>query len=544
MRKIFTLCSLVCLCFNQMQAQAPIATVTGNLVGNVNWSNDSIYLLQGKVYVKAGATLTIEPGTVIKGDKTVAGSALIVTRGAKIYAIGTAEQPIVFTSSETPGNRATADWGGVIISGNARLNVSGGEGTLEGGNLSNPDGTVSDGKYGGLNDLDNSGELRYVRIEYAGYAYAANNELNSLTLAAVGSGTKLSYIQCSYGFDDAFEFFGGTVDADHLISFRGNDDDFDTDFGYRGHIQFGVSMRDTAVADPVSKANGFESDNDAAGSGNMPYTSPVFSNMTMVGPKQNPTTTTSTYFNAGAHIRRNSHLSLFNSIIMGFPIGVKIDGDSCHANADAGTLTVKNNMMSACTLSLDSTAGGTWNITPWFTASANANSIYPNNSDIMLTAPFNYLTPDFKPATGSPALTGADFTDAKLATGFTTVTYRGAFGNTDWTSGWANFNPDTVSYTNGIFPTSTSTIKVSETTMQLYPNPASQQVNIRYHATTSETIHVSIIGLDGKVITTEKQFQKQGENVFTLNTSNLSKGFYFVQVQGSNFNKTLRLSIK
>jgi hypothetical protein len=269
-----------------------VKLITGNLEGIVNWSNDTIYMLQGKVYVKAGGTLNIAPGTLIKGDKTVAGSCLIVVRGGKIFAIGTQDQPIVFTSSETPGNRASGDWGGIVLSGNARVNVTGGIGTLEGGNLSNPDGTVSDGQYGGLNDLDNSGELRYVRIEYAGFAFAPNNELNSLTLAAVGSGTKISYVQCSYGFDDAFEFFGGTVSAHHLVSFRGNDDDFDTDFGFSGKVQFGVSLRDTAVADAVSGANGFESDNDATGTGNTPNTTAIFSNMTLIGPKQTPTTQT------------------------------------------------------------------------------------------------------------------------------------------------------------------------------------------------------------------------------------------------------------
>ncbi|MCC7028873.1 MAG: hypothetical protein IT257_01110, partial [Chitinophagaceae bacterium] len=160
------------------RAAAPVKTITGNITGNTMWNFDTIYVLSGKVYVINGATLTIAPGTIVKGDYTTPGSALIVTRGAKLYAIGEPGRPIIFTSSQTPGNRATGDWGGVVIAGNATTNVPGGIGTFEGGNLANPNaggGGTADGQYGGLNDLDNSGELKYVRIEFAGFPYAPNN---------------------------------------------------------------------------------------------------------------------------------------------------------------------------------------------------------------------------------------------------------------------------------------------------------------------------------------------------------------------------------
>ncbi|MEZ5046100.1 MAG: hypothetical protein R2831_03830 [Chitinophagaceae bacterium] len=447
MKRIFSTLTLILVNILLAQAQAPVVQVAGNITGTVNWTNTNIYLLKGKVYVKAGATLNIQAGTIIKGDINTPGSALIVTRGAKIYAIGTPTQPIVFTSSAAPGSRAMADWGGIAIAGNATCNVPGGIGTFEGGNLSNPDGTVSDGQYGGLNDLDNSGELSYVRIEYAGYPFAPNNELNSLTLGAIGSGTKISHIQCSYGFDDSFEWFGGTVNCDHLISYRGNDDDFDTDFGYRGQVQFGIILRDPNVADAVSGANGFESDNDGNGSGNMPYTAATFSNITACGPLATATTTIDPNHKRGAHIRRNSRLSIYNSIFMGYPVGLKIDGDSCHQNADNNLLTYKNNILSASTQLLDSTSGA-WNMTPWF--NTGNNTVLANNSDVNLTNPFSFTNPSFLPLSSSPALSGADFTDTKL-TGMTTTTYRGAFGTTDWTAGWTNFQPDTMPYTQGYY---------------------------------------------------------------------------------------------
>ncbi len=516
-------------------AQAPVKDVTGNLTGTVNWSNDTVYLLKGKVYVKAGATLNIAPGTLIKGDKSTPGSALIVTRGAQIFAVGNAAQPIVFTSSETPGNRAMGDWGGVVIAGNARVNVPGGIGTFEGGNLANPDGTPSDGQYGGLNDLDNSGELKYVRIEYAGFAYAPNSELNSLTMGGVGSGTKISHVQCSYGLDDAFEWFGGTVDADHLIAFRGNDDDFDTDFGFSGHVQFGVCLRDTLVADAVSGAMAFESDNDGAGSANNPKTKPVFSNMTLVGPRFTDNTTFDPNFRRGAHIRRHSEMSLFNSIIMGWPVGIKIDGDSCQSNANNSLLKVKNTVVAGCPKDLDSAATTTaWGITPWYFTAGWDNARYAANTDLQLTSPFNYNAPDFRPAAGSPMLSGASFTDAFLASGFTTVSYRGAFGTTDWTAGWANFRPDTNAYTSGIFPVGLAEHKAEAVDMQVYPNPASDQLTVAFTLKQGAQVRVVLSDVFGNTLQEQSLQANRGFQTVRFGTQHLPSGFYLVRVLGAN----------
>lgn len=527
-------------------AQAPVKTITGNLNGNVNWSNDTIYKLTGKVYVKAGGTLNIAPGTIIKGDVATAGSCLIVTRGGKINAVGTPTQPIVFTSSATPGNKSTGDWGGIVIAGNAKVNVTGGIGTFEGGNLANPDGTTSDGQYGGLNDLDNSGELKYVRIEYAGFPFAPNNELNGLTMGGVGSGTKISYIQVSYGLDDAFEWFGGTVNCDHLVSFRGNDDDFDTDFGFSGKVQFGVALRDTAVADAVSGANGFESDNDAAGSGNGPKTRAIFSNFTMVGPRHTGSVSDTNYnknFKRGAHIRRNSEQSIFNSIFMGWPTGNHIDGDSCHKNADSSLLVMQNNVIAGCKLNLDSVGGVTWNISPWFNATANENTIYSANSDVMLTSPFDYFNPNFRPTSTSPMLSGAAFTNPKLANGFTSVNYRGAFGTDDWTADWTNFNPDTASYTNGIFPLSINNTIKNNIAIEVYPNPATNVANIQFNLPTSATVTLSIVDLNGKVVSSNTEKLNAGNNKFMFNTNMLSNGIYSVRLTSNEFVATQKLSV-
>jgi hypothetical protein len=525
-------------------AQAPVRNISGNLTGINNWSADTIYKLTGKVYVKAGGTLNIAPGTIIKGDKSTPGSALIVCRGGQIYAIGEATRPIVFTSSETPGNRAMGDWGGLVIAGNARINVPGGIGTFEGGNLANPDGNVSDGQYGGLNDLDNSGELRYVRIEYAGFAYAPNSELNSLTLGGVGSGTKINYVQCSYGLDDHFEWFGGKADAKYLISFRGNDDDFDTDFGFSGKVQFGVCLRDTAVADAVSGAMGFESDNDGAGSANGPKTRPVFSNMTIIGPRFTPTTTFDPNFRRAAHIRRNSELSAFNSIFMGWPTGIKIDGDSCQRNADSARIRIKNSVVAGCPLSLDSTATTTsWGISNWYNQAANSNTIYTANTDVQLSNPFNYNNPDFRPAAGSPMLSGASFTDAFLATGFTTVAFRGAFGTENWTAGWSNFRPDTVSYTTGYFPLSITNTQVNAPEMTLYPNPAQNDVALAITMPESQNITVVVRNVQGQVLNQQTINANKGFQRIVLGTQTLANGLYLVETTGTGWKHTQKLNV-
>jgi hypothetical protein len=544
MKQILTTCALVMASLVNSFAQAPVKDVTGNLNGTINWSADTIYMLKGKVYVKSGGTLNIEAGTIVKGDKSTPGSALIITRGAKIYAMGEATRPIVFTSSETPGNRAMGDWGGIAIAGNARVNVPGGIGTFEGGNLANPDGTTSDGQYGGLNDLDNSGELRYVRIEYAGFAYAPNSELNSLTMGGVGSGTKISYVQCSYGLDDAFEWFGGNVDADHLIAFRGNDDDFDTDFGHSGKVQFGVCMRDTLVADAVSGAMAFESDNDGGGSANGPKTSTIFSNMTLVGPRFTPTTSFDPNFRRGAHIRRNSEMSLFNSVVMGWPVGIKIDGDSCHRNADSAFLRVKNTVIAGCPTVLDSAAGSTpWGITPWYYTTGWGNENYANNTDLMLANPFNYSSPDFRPSTGSPLLSGAAFSDSKLA-GFTSVAYRGAFGATDWTAGWANFRPDTSAYLNGLTgPNSVNQLTASELSITMYPNPAQQSASLYFTLNKAGSVSVTVTDLNGKLMYRHTDKLSAGSQELTLNTSSWSNGMYQVIITGDHIQGRAKLSV-
>ena len=440
-------------------AVTPVGTAENTiLVGRIS-ENRTLkaaytYKLSGLVYVTNGAILTIEPGTKIVGEKGKQGG-LIITRSCKIIADGTIDKPIVFTSEEATPQRG--DWSGLVILGNAPTNSSfngvQGVGEIEGG-INNSDGL---GLYGtpstqAQNPADNSGILRYVRIEYAGYAFLPDKEINGLTFGGVGNKTIVDNVQVSYANDDSFEWFGGTVNCTHLISFRTLDDDFDTDNGFNGKVQFGISLRDSAVAD-ISNSEAFESDNDANGSSLLPQTSAVFSNMTVMGPKATLANVgNATYFKWGAQIRRNSTMSLFNSIIMGYPVGLYIDATKGVPtdNNIPSSLFVQNTIIAGCPVpilynlgtnaNVPITPNTTATITSWFNSAAYGNSILTNNTDVGLIAPFNYTAPDFNPSATSPAIAGASFTHVKLTTGFSAVTYKGACAPGDtWWKGWTKF---------------------------------------------------------------------------------------------------------
>lgn len=408
------------------------------------------YTLKGTVYITDGAKLTIPAGTIIKAEKTSRGT-LVISRGSQILANGTAEKPVVFTSDQATPQRG--DWGGIVILGRARTNASfngtAGVGEIEGG-VNNAEGL---GLYGGADDNDNSGVLKFVRIEYAGYAFLPDKELNGLTLGAVGRGTVIDHVQVSYANDDSFEWFGGTVDAKYLIAYKGLDDDFDTDNGFSGRVQFAIGFRDSTIAD-ISGSNGFESDNDANGSSVTPQTSPIFSNVTLVGPRATLASMGNSNYKRGMHIRRNSALSLHNSIVMGWPTGWLLDGStgtptdlnlvgsSPKASVSNSIFAGNNTQFSYAASSTSPTGWASADVLAYFTRANGGNLVLTNAADAGLVAPFKYdASVDFNPAAGSAAANGADFTNARLAGGFfTSTSYRGAANVGDtWWKGWTEF---------------------------------------------------------------------------------------------------------
>lgn len=431
------------LTFVTFMMNAAVITVTGDITTNTTWLRTNIYILSpGFHYVTGNRTLTIESGTLIKGD----GGALVITRGSKLIASGKLNQPIVFTSNKPVGQRAAQDWGGIILLGKAPINDPAGERLAEGGI------DPVKGLYGGTNPADNSGKLKYVRIEYAGIPFQPNNETNGLTMGGVGTGTDISYVQISYGGDDSFEWFGGTVNGKYLLAYNGVDDDFDTDFGYQGNVQYAAVVRDPNIAD-ISGSNSFESDNDATGTNNAPNTDPKFSNVTSFGPIRTVGDVVNTNFKRGEHARRSTKIDVYNSVFAGWPTGLKVEGTITGANVGSGELNVENNIYAGCPILLDG-SGLPEPTTGWLTA--GGNTTLTNPTDVQYRDPYSTSNPNFLPQVGSPVLTGADFTELAGNTYISSVAYVGAFelgkyGAGDWTDCWCEFDPQNEDYTTGNF---------------------------------------------------------------------------------------------
>ena len=383
----------------------PTVTLSGTISTNTTLDAAKVYLLSGFVYVANGVTLTIPAGTVIRGDQVSKGT-LVVTMGGKLNAEGTSTKPIVFTSNKEVGSRAPGDWGGLIILGKSINNIPGGTGLIEGGL------TTPLGNHGGTDAADNSGILKYIRVEFPGIAFQPNNEINGVTFGSVGSGTTVEYIQVSYSGDDAYEWFGGTVNAKHLVSIANVDDVFDFDNGFSGKLQFLVGQRDPALADQAGQSNGIESDNSAADFTIAPRTRPVISNMTIIGPGNTGVDVKHEYANLW---RRGSEMILANSVFIGFRYGLDIRDKETGDALTAGTSLIKSNIYQSYTAGKDIVADGTVLsfatvdlLKTYLTGKANL-TIDETAAAALLTAPFSLTAPNFTLKSGSAAATGASF---------------------------------------------------------------------------------------------------------------------------------------
>jgi hypothetical protein len=558
---------------------APTVTVSGNITANTTWTSNNTYQLNGIVYVDSLVTLTIEPGTVIRGSSTATNSSLLIKRGAKLIAQGTSCNPIVFTSGLAAGSRSRGDWGGLIILGRAQNNLNGGVGFIEG---------LTQGPqnaHGGTDNADNSGILKYVRIEFSGFNFANNNEINGLTMGSVGSGTKIDYVQTSFIQDDGFEWFGGNVNCSHLVSYQNLDDDFDTDNGFSGKVQFGLIVRDPDTADnpTISTSEGFESDNDANGSTATPQTSAVFSNITAIGPyRGNSAASVNPGFRRGARIRRNSALKIFNSIFMDYSVGLFLDGTGSQASAG-----YKNNIVA---LAPTQPFGGhrvaedAGTRTVFFDA-ANSNDSLGTSAGILIT-PYEFSAPDYRPAAGSPALTNYNFSDPALPV--TLVKFNGQTINGQHILSWQtatevnnsgfylersqdgnyfssiSFIPtkalngnstlnlhysfidlkapdgkiyyrlnqvdnDGKSKLSSVLVLSKITARMLEVTA-IYPNPVRDQLSLAVASPSSEKVTVAINDVTGKIVYQKVVSVAAGSTVYNLNIKSFSPGSYFVKI--------------
>ena len=480
-------------------AKAALVTITGDITNNtaVTWYATNEYLLNTMVYVQTNAVLVIEPGTVIKGgtNASVTGraglanivSGLWVTRGGQLYATGTVVNPIIFTMEGDDVNNpndipptVTGKWGGVVIMGNAQINSA----QYSVGQAASPKFDVYEGVatvpnpevehiFGGTNDLDSSGALRYVSIRHSGNTFAPAKELNGLTMGGVGSGTDISYVEVMASSDDGFEWWGGTVNTHHLIGAFNEDDDFDTDQGYRGTNQFWFAIKPTWQGS--SDSRGIESDGDLnqgiVGDA-LPFSQWAAYNVTLIGRGK-----TNTLFGGGSgwNARDEAAPNVINSVIAEFNNGLLLDTDGLYHWTNTLFANALNNVW-------DNTTAGNANGLTFINDIARNNHVgaaklggisYTNNGA---------LNP--RPLTFSPANTNA------LAGAPTATSYRGAFSglNDAWADGWSGLFQEGFLAAAGSTPKETVTSDIVANTTTTWYSGKEYQLNTMVYVQTNAVL--------------------------------------------------------
>jgi hypothetical protein len=446
-------------------------TISGSITNDTTWTNNTVVRLDGIVRVTGGATLTIQPGSRIEGMKiSTSGSpsALYIERDGRIEAVGLPQQPIVFTCDATPKTKGC--WGGVVIAGSAHIN--GGQGTAANTSSTSPviPGRAATGgcleqdyegsgpnpitllRFGGCNDADSSGVVKFARFEYGGFVFASNKELNNFTIGGVGSKTVIDFVQTHAGSDDGLEVFGGSVNIRHLISTANSDDSFDYSQGWSGNAQFVIIQEDSLDSD-----KGLEIDNvePPVPLGTTPITTgPVF-NVTMVGTKF-PNSTSgnpANNVNDAINLRRGAHTPFFNMVMMGYPTLMDVDDDAtCDTN-------LRTNAPWQSVVAADFTRIDNTDIEvacPPYTANASIEGEYYNDGTFsnataasgtaILRDPYNVLVPDFRPVSASAVFNGASTVPPSGQGLDVTANYRGAISPTanvipwylPWSRVWTN----------------------------------------------------------------------------------------------------------
>lgn len=430
--------------------------LSGDIKTSLSLKENSTYTLKGRVTVSNNSVLTIPAGTKVLVETAASSSAkgaLIITKGSKININGTKDNPVVFTSAAS--TKAPGDWIGIIVMGKASTNGAGGMLNLSGHTES------ASTQFGGTEDSDNSGSIKYLRLEYPGGLNPAQEEewavdmTSGLSLNGVGSATTVENVMVKHSRDDAFQFVGGTVNAKYLVAYDNGDDNFDFDRGYRGKLQFIVSYNPNA-SNVAVRANGMESLNDQDASEAMPYTRPVISNMTVIGPQT--TDNDLTHQSQGIYIRKNTRFVVQNSIIAGYSNGglmlcprtkpllvnnqgsvfkynivnADIQGRAfTYDNGASGIVILPDPEVAAYATQMDD------NVIE--KASLNKNKIV-GTTEVQFKNLYSN-TPDLSPAAGSPALSNANLSGSEFSVFFTAASHIGAVGTDNWLAAgaWVNW---------------------------------------------------------------------------------------------------------
>ncbi len=523
-------------------------------------SADTVYVLKGIYMVDSTYSLTIPAGTLMLGDSLSAGT-LYIQRGAQIFAEGTECCPIVMTSGDPRGRRERGDWGGVIIAGEAPINQQ--EPPIEGGIVPGSYGGPGPGRGDG-DPNDDSGVFRYVRLEYPGFRFADKNEINGLTLCGVGAGTTIDHVQVSYSFDDAYEWFGGRVDAKYLVAFGTTDDDFDTDFGYQGGLQYLFGLKDPFIWDVAGETRGFESDNQEPSLCVEPRTWPVISNLTSIGPFRVDTIALpiGERFDWSGVVRRCSHLECYNSAFIGHERGLSVRDDTTHIGAfDDSTFR----HVSVASFERDHDTGRWpailrangepgWSpdsigVVAWFdTMPGNFRPAYLGGiirlpSTMGLTNMHNLNDPNPVPQVGTELDTySVDFSHLDPAF-FESTDYRGAFipgvsMDQQWTAGWTNFDPQNTPYNEVISGIGDSPRQSAYFLGQNQPNPfrSVDGTTIHYSVAKAGKIQINIFDVAGRLVNTISDNAKAGGNFVTWDGKSregakVATGVYFYQIK-------------
>ncbi len=531
LRKIMLAVGTALLPTIALAATIDVTTADIPVGGSTEWTADNEYVLNGLVFVSEGASLTIQAGTVIKGKPGQGenSSALVVARGGKIFAEGTADKPIIFTAEADDVSNANdlpldarGLWGGVIILGRASLNSQPGETPIEGIPTTEPRGL-----YGGGDDSDNSGVFRYASIRHGGTDIGAGNEINGLTMGGVGSGTVIEYIEVYNNQDDGFEWFGGTVNTKYLVSAFNGDDAFDYDEGFRGKGQFWFVIQDAETGNRAGEHDGGTTPEDGT-----PYAIPAIYNATYIG---SGAFSTNGDNDVVLKIRDNAGGKYHNSIFTDFAgEGVDIEdlesGEDSRTRLEAGDLVLANNIWWGF---------GAASLAPEF---ALAHLVANNNrlEDPLLMgisrtrdAGLDPRLQDASPAwNGSGAIPNDGF--------YTQVDYVGAFGNELWTSGW------TFLAEAGIMPNEMATVIASEsevsaaipnacTLHQNYPNPFNPSTTIAYAIPADGHVELILFNTLGQqVATLTEGWRMAGSYSVAIDASDLSAGTYIYRLRAGD----------